>query len=250
MRIGLCLSGGGAKGSYQAGVIKALYDRGINKFDAISGTSIGAINGYYIFTGNVENLEKMWTSIETNPENDIRIVDNTVDNSYVIDTLKALDTENKQEMDFYVNYIEIYNKNVREKVENVKILGEKESLSAVKYSSLLPCNPKANLPLKQQFIKDVSEGLYDGFKLDGGLLNNTLIEPLLEKTVDKIIVISTAHDYVLPDEIKNEYNADNIIIIRPETAFEKGDTLKFEKNFCAQMYNKGYEIGKNVKLNI
>ena len=43
MNIGLCLCGGGAKGAYQAGVIKALYDRGINKFNAISGTSIGAV---------------------------------------------------------------------------------------------------------------------------------------------------------------------------------------------------------------
>ena len=28
LNIGLCLCGGGAKGAYQAGVIKALYDRG------------------------------------------------------------------------------------------------------------------------------------------------------------------------------------------------------------------------------
>ena len=47
MKLGLCLEGGGAKGAYQAGVVKALYDGGINKFYSISGTSIGAINGYY-----------------------------------------------------------------------------------------------------------------------------------------------------------------------------------------------------------
>ena len=35
LNIGLCLCGGGAKGAYQAGVIKALYDRGINKFNSI-----------------------------------------------------------------------------------------------------------------------------------------------------------------------------------------------------------------------
>jgi predicted acylesterase/phospholipase RssA len=33
MKIGLCLSGGGAKGAFQAGVIKGLYDNGISKFD-------------------------------------------------------------------------------------------------------------------------------------------------------------------------------------------------------------------------
>ena len=250
MKIGLCLSGGGAKGSYQAGVIKALYDRGINKFEAISGTSIGAINGYYIFTGNVENLEEMWTNIKICPENDIKIVDNTVDNSYVIDGLKLLNTENKEEIDFYVNYIEIKNKNVSEKIIDISNIEEVEALNAVKYSSLLPYNPKGTLKMRQQFAKDVSDGLYDGYKLDGGLVNNELVKPLLEKGVDKVILISTAHDYVLSDEIKNQYNVDDIIVVRPKTTFEKNDTLRFEKHFCSKMYNEGYEIGKSIKFNI
>lgn len=250
MRIGLCLSGGGAKGSYQAGVIKGLYDRGINKFDAISGTSIGSINGYYIFTGNVDNLEKMWTNIQTTPENDIKIVDNIVDNSYAIDVLKLLINENQQEMDFYVNYIEIESKNVSEKVVNIAKESKEDALNSVKYSALLPCNPKATLSFKQQFMKDVSEGSYDGYKLDGGLVNNTLIEPLLKNNVDKIIIISTAHDYVLPDEIKNKYNEDNIIVIRPKTIFGKNDTLRFEKEFCARIYKEGYDIGKKLEINI
>ena len=43
--IGLVLSGGGAKGAYQAGVWKALYEAGVAaRVKAISGTSIGAIN--------------------------------------------------------------------------------------------------------------------------------------------------------------------------------------------------------------
>ena len=43
--LGLVLSGGGAKGAYQAGVWKALCELGLaNRVQAISGTSIGAIN--------------------------------------------------------------------------------------------------------------------------------------------------------------------------------------------------------------
>ena len=43
--IGLVLSGGGAKGAYQAGVWKALCETGLaERIQAISGTSIGAIN--------------------------------------------------------------------------------------------------------------------------------------------------------------------------------------------------------------
>ena len=52
----------------------------INKFNIISGTSIGAINGYFIFTNNVEKLEEMWIDIDANIEHTVKIVDNTVDN--------------------------------------------------------------------------------------------------------------------------------------------------------------------------
>ena len=99
MRIGLCLSGGGAKGAFQAGVIKGLYDNGINTYEAISGTSIGAVNGYYVFTDNVEKLEQMWTNLEVDLKKDIKIVNNTVDNTYIIEGLKNLDN-NKENIDF------------------------------------------------------------------------------------------------------------------------------------------------------
>ena len=44
-RYALCLGGGGGKGAYQLGVYRALTEYGLmKKVDAISGTSIGAIN--------------------------------------------------------------------------------------------------------------------------------------------------------------------------------------------------------------
>lgn len=248
MKLGLCLCGGGAKGSYQAGVIKALYDNGINKFDAISGTSIGAINGYYIFTDNVENLVKMWTNIQTNIENDIKIVDNTVDNSYAIDGLKKLVNKRQEDMAFYVNYIEIENSMPKDKIVNLSNLSNEEGLNSIKYSSLLPFNPKGELDFDGQFKKDLMEGLYDGYKLDGGLVNNTLIEPLLNSDVDKIILISTRYDYILPENIKEASNGKDIVVVRPNTIFTKQDTLRFEKEFCEKMYNEGYEIGQNINI--
>ena len=210
MNIGLCLCGGGAKGAYQAGVIKALYDRGINKFNAISGTSIGAVNGYFIFTNNVEKLEEMWTDIDANIENKLP----------------------------------------KEKIVNISELNKEEGLKSIKYSSLLPFNPQGTMGLHNQFMKDLSEGLYNGYNLDGGLVNNTLLNPLLNKNLDKIIVISMKHDYTLPDEIKNICNEDNIIIVRPKTVFYKNDTLRFEKEFCKQIYYEGYEIGKNLNISM
>lgn len=247
MKLGLCLSGGGAKGAYQAGVIKALYEKGIDKFHSISGTSIGAINGYFIYTDNSENLEKMWIRMEENSPETIKVVDKTVDNSQTIDILKALEFNNL-DMNFYVNYVEIENKEVKEKVVNISGLAENSALEAVKYSALLPANESSTLNLKDQFLIDLKEGLYDGYKLDGGLLRNTLVQPLIEDNVDKIIIISTRHDYIIPDYIKNEYDEKNIILVRPNTQFSAEDTLRFEPEFCRKIYKEGYEIGKSISL--
>ena len=49
-RVGLCLSGGGARGFVYIGVFKAFEEMGI-KFDAVAGTSIGSMFGAFYATG-------------------------------------------------------------------------------------------------------------------------------------------------------------------------------------------------------
>ena len=248
MRIGLCLSGGGAKGSYQAGVIKALYDRGIKDFAAISGTSIGAINGYFVFTGNVEKLEYMWINIEENSENNVQIVNNTVDNSELIKILDELDNNSKEKTKFYVNYVNINNKQIKEEVKDRSTLDKLGAMDYIKYSSLLPFNPKGTLSLRDQFIKDVNENLYEGCNLDGGLVRNTLIEPLINDNLDKIIIVATRHDYIIQDDIKSKIDESKLVVVRPKTILTSQDTLRFNKEFCEKMFKEGYEIGKTLNI--
>jgi NTE family protein len=57
----LILSGGGARGAYEAGVAISLLEH--EQFDIVCGTSIGAINGALIAQGDVAELERMWRSI-------------------------------------------------------------------------------------------------------------------------------------------------------------------------------------------
>lgn len=83
--VGLVLSGGGAKGAYHAGVIKALAELGI-EISAISGASIGALNGAVAASSAslpdaASRLEKLWTTLAEHPplkDNDpvvLRLVD-------------------------------------------------------------------------------------------------------------------------------------------------------------------------------
>lgn len=62
---GIALEGGGAKGSYHIGALKALRDLGID-YQVITGTSIGAINGALILSEGLDRAEKIWLSTELN----------------------------------------------------------------------------------------------------------------------------------------------------------------------------------------
>ena len=69
-KIGLVLSGGGAKGAYEVGVIKYLAERNF-RIDAISGASIGSLNGAVIASSEnlniaTEKLLNIWTSVWQN----------------------------------------------------------------------------------------------------------------------------------------------------------------------------------------
>lgn len=70
-KTGLVLSGGGAKGAYQAGVIMALAEAEV-QIDAISGTSIGALNGAILscspsFKEGASRLKEIWETLAENP---------------------------------------------------------------------------------------------------------------------------------------------------------------------------------------
>ena len=69
--IGLVLSGGGAKGAYQAGIIKALAEMDV-PIAAISGASIGALNGAVAAASDslgdaAARLEKIWRATAEDP---------------------------------------------------------------------------------------------------------------------------------------------------------------------------------------
>ena len=63
-KVGLVLGGGGAKGAYQIGVYKALKEFGlVDEIEAISGTSIGALNLALLSLKEVEKAEDIWVNL-------------------------------------------------------------------------------------------------------------------------------------------------------------------------------------------
>ena len=62
MKQGLALCGGGSLGAYEMGVWAYLRERDF-RFDVITGTSIGAINGAMIAADSYEVAKKMWDHV-------------------------------------------------------------------------------------------------------------------------------------------------------------------------------------------
>ncbi len=61
--IGLVLGGGGAKGAYQIGCWKALRESGLTAFDAIAGTSVGALNAVLVAQDKFGEAEAIWQNM-------------------------------------------------------------------------------------------------------------------------------------------------------------------------------------------
>lgn len=67
IKVGLVLSGGGAKGAYQVGVLRALQELGM-QIDMVSGASIGALNGGILASAptlveGIKRIENLWNTL-------------------------------------------------------------------------------------------------------------------------------------------------------------------------------------------
>ncbi|SEF92200.1 Patatin-like phospholipase [Caloramator fervidus] len=243
MQYGLCLTGGGAKGAFQAGIIKYLKEKDIN-IKIITGTSIGAINAYFMMKNQYEKLYEFWNNMDGKKY--ASYLDKVVDNSKIIDELYKLEGEDKKIEKVYVNYVFVKKSSLHEVIVDIKNKSQAEALECVKASSLLPFSKDVEKfdtkILFEKFKNDVSLGLYDGFKLDGGILNNCLLEPFKKHKVDKIIIIGLKSTFEVPEDIYNYYKKEDLIVFKPCFNTNPEDTIKFEKDFCCDLFKKGYDI--------
>ena len=56
---GIVLEGGGARGAYQIGALKAVTEAGI-RIGAVAGASVGALNGAFLCMGDLKAAEELW----------------------------------------------------------------------------------------------------------------------------------------------------------------------------------------------
>lgn len=193
-KIGLALGGGGARGSFQLGVIEVLVNLGILKeIKYVSGTSIGAINTLMIMNDlSYERMLEIWQMIDNSD-----IYGDGADRFKMdkkgIFSIQDLFKKLKKE----ISISEIKESKVKGFATTVKI--PKQSLiDQVMFNRM----EKEVLELNQ--MDDPAKGalasasmpvifgtthIDDDYYIDGGVLDNCPIQPLIEEGCDIIIAV-------------------------------------------------------------
>ena len=65
MTVGLYLSPGASRAAYQAGALQVLIHEGGLRFDVIGATSVGAVNGAFAATGQIDAMVDIWSGWRT-----------------------------------------------------------------------------------------------------------------------------------------------------------------------------------------
>ena|GEM_PF-148574 len=243
---GLILAGGGAKGAYQMGAWRAMLDLGV-EFEAIAGTSIGAINGALIAQGNFDKAMKFWGSAEVangiNLPGELKANDNLFSFSNMpqifhevirnggvdVSPAKQIVADNIDETVVRANNIPLavvtFDLNGMRPVE--MFVDEMPEGTLVDYLMASARFPGLN-----------NQGPEDTKYIDGGVYDNAPLGVLRKKGINRLIVIDISSRKGIGH--KPDWSCADIIYIRPYDVQDLGAAFEFDKEMNERRMSMGY----------
>nr|WP_312576083.1 patatin-like phospholipase family protein [Sedimentibacter sp.] len=244
-KIGIALEGGGAKGAYQLGVLRAIQELNI-EYDCVVGTSIGALNAVAYALKEYEKYSALWKDM--NFSFDIGNEKSSM--------VKILDFDEIKDniMEFEKQYLG--SKGI-ETDKIVKLYKEHIDENEVRKSKInfgLSTYCLTDKKLLNLFIDEIPEGMLHEYifascclpvfspreingkyYLDGSIYNRLPVNMLTDngyKTIITVRLRREAYDF-------SNYNDINIIDIAPDEFLS--NTLKANSERIRWMIDKGYE---------
>lgn len=245
---GLALEGGGVKGAFHMGAVKALLEEGY-EFGGVTGTSIGALNGAIIAQGDFEAGYRLWEDMDAPLLFDIeeaqykKLIDRRIDKELLLKLavrMKAI-IENKG----------IDTGKMRQVLEG--IIDEKKLRSSDTDFGLVTVSITDLKPL-ELYKEDIPEGKiidylmasasFPGFKLnpiadkyyiDGGFYDNCPINLLARKGYKDIIAVRTLGMGIVQHVRYRNVNITNIV-----PSEDLGMPLDFNRDLIRRNLQMGY----------
>ena len=243
MKTAIVLSGGGAKGAYQIGFWKAIRKLRI-KYDIVTGTSIGAINGAFMVQNTYHNVFKLWSTM-----NYKKIYNLDINSSYytkegrkkiILGYTKhilkgGIKTPGLESMIYdIINTDKFFKSNID------------YGLVTVKYPSLKPLYVKKS-DIKKELLCDYilassacfpafsPKKINDEYYIDGGYYDNMPINLAIELGAERVIAVDL-RAIGINRKIKDE----SVEIITIKSNNKIGDVLVMEKDQIKHDIKIGY----------
>lgn len=246
--LGLALEGGGAKGAFHMGAVKAYFDEGYH-FDGITGTSIGALNGAIIAQGDFEIGYQWWQRMDTSFLFDIDQIhiQNFLNRKIDKDVLFYLFSKIKD----IVENRGLDTKKIRETLDNIVV---EEKLRASKIDFGLVTVSVSDLKPLELYKEDIPYGklvdylmasanfpafkiepIEGKFYIDGGFYDNCPINLLIRKGYKEVIAIRTLGIGLTRKLEDADVKVTNII-----PSEDLGMVLNFDQNLIQTNLKMGY----------
>lgn len=245
MKQGLVLGGGGAKGAYHVGVLKALKQCHV-QYDIVTGTSIGALLGCMAASNQIDQAIELWENL-------------TIDD--VIEAGVSLNVDIEELFERKSEVFQFFKQTIKEKKVNIDPLKQliEKSLNYDAFMSspidfgLVTYLLDENKPVLK-YKKDLTEEncaqyllassscfpffpvcmIDDKGYIDGGYYDNCPVEMAMEMGAEKLIVVDLNWKITHPEFLRRP----NILYIHP---FEDlGSFLDFERLTLDQRMERGY----------
>ncbi len=257
---GLVLEGGGAKGAYHAGALKAIKELKLD-VSGVAGTSIGALNGAMFVQNKIEEIYEYWYNISP-----AQVFD--VEEKYVAELMNF--SLNQKNLLYLINKAkEVFQNRGLDTSIMKKTLSENIDEDLIRSSdidfAIITVSLSDFKPL-ELFVEDIPEGkiadyilassYLPAFKMqridgkiliDGGFYDNLPINTLIKKGYKKIIAVRT---YGMGD---NNYENNNSDIIYINPSENLGRMLNFDQKNARRNIKMGYydtmKYFKNLKGN-
>ncbi|MDR7855600.1 patatin-like phospholipase family protein [Tissierella sp.] len=248
---GLVLEGGGAKGSYQIGVYKALLESGI-QIKGVVGTSIGALNGAMIVQGDYEKCYDLWNEIAYSMVADVD--DAEIDKIMKLKLVKEDLTFLKEKLKSFISGKGLDITPLKKLLD--EYIDEKRIRNSGMDFGMVTINMSDRKPL-HLFLEDIPQGKLQDYLLrsaylpvfkkeklegktylDGGFYDNLPYKMLIDKGYEDLILVRT-HGFGFTRRI--DLKGRNSIIISPSDSI--GKSYEYDSSRSKSNIQIGYYDG-------
>ena len=248
--IGLVLEGGGVKGAYELGALIALTEKGYT-FSAVTGTSIGALNGAVMASQGIEKLAAYWEEAKYCPVFDFdddtvaRFRQKDFDLDLIIATGKKLLSAREIIRQSYEHTLDfVYNRLSEEEIRSSDIdfgcvtynISDMEPFEAMKKD--IPEGKLIDYIVASACFPIFPPKQIDGKKfIDGGVYDNMPINLLARTGCKKMIVVRTNPESKQP---KRRIERDDLDILYIIPSSNLGRAMAFSPERIENLKQLGY----------